>query len=365
LSTESVPTTHELSAQGWADGLEAEVLRKISVTGFVAKRASALIQQREFLERNPGYQETIGLRRQSDRAPRTSGQPVENNEQVLNKYQMVFTINEYADAYRWDNVMSRQYVTYDNRDEAKANLADQMANAWDRGFFNQIAGNADPGGAATFQGNNPIVAPDANHWLFAGNATSEATIDASDVLTLDDISEAVTLAKVGTVPIRPVEVKGFPQPMYVVFIHPWQSYLMKLADTRWDNIARDAMQGGNISGNPRLTGGMGVWDGTLICENYRVPASATAGSGGEVVRRAILCGSQSAICGYARLGGTALRYRWVEKLFDYDREMGCMAGFIGGLRKSVWTQEASGGSEVFDFSTVVISSASHASDNGL
>jgi N4-gp56 family major capsid protein len=325
LATETVPSTHELSAQGWADGLEAEVLRRISVVGFVGDRSSALIQKRDFLEKNPGSQERIGLRRQSDRAPRTSGQQIENNEQKLRKFYMDLTVDEYADAYRWDNVMSRQYVTYDNRDEAKAALADQMANAWDRSFFNQIAGNADPGGFTTFQGNNPIVAPEAYRHIYAGNATSEATIDATDTLGLDDVNRMVAIAKVGNLPIRPVMVEGFPQPLYVLFIHPWVNFIMRAADARWDDICIAALNGGMIGNNPLMTGAMGVHNGVLICENYRAPASATPGSGGEVVRRSVLCGAQAAVCGYGRIGGTAERYRWVEKLFDYDREMGCMA----------------------------------------
>jgi N4-gp56 family major capsid protein len=337
LATETVPSTHELSAQGWADGLEAEVLRRISVVGFVGDRSSALIQKRDFLEKNPGSQERIGLRRQSDRAPRTSGQQIENNEQKLRKFYMDLTVDEYADAYRWDNVMSRQYVTYDNRDEAKAALADQMANAWDRSFFNQIA----------------------------GNATSEATIDATDTLGLDDVNRMVAIAKVGNLPIRPVMVEGFPQPLYVLFIHPWVNFIMRAADARWDDICIAALNGGMIGNNPLMTGAMGVHNGVLICENYRAPASATPGSGGEVVRRSVLCGAQAAVCGYGRIGGTAERYRWVEKLFDYDREMGCMAGFVGGLRKSVFTEETGGSGEIRDFATVVISSASHADDDAL
>ena len=360
MTTKNIATTHELAAKLWAEGLEAETLPKISVAGLIGKKSSGLIQQRDMLETSPGDVERIGLRMQDTTAPRTSGDTLEGNEKALVLKYMDITLNEFVDAYAWDNVMSRIRVTFEHRDEAKAALSDLLANAWDTSFFNQIAGVT--GGTPTFDGNNVINAPSATNHLFAGAATSEATIDTGDVMTLDLISRTKNLAKTGAtaVPIRKCRIPGFPAPLYVVFVHPWQNDAMRQADTRWDNICNSAMQGGMIKDNPLITGAAGVWDECLIVENTRVPKGA-AGVGDITTRRAIFCGAQAAMCCYGRIGGTAERFRWVEKLVEYDRQMGVMGGFVAGIKKSVFEDEEGGGNPI-DFATVVISTASDAVD---
>jgi hypothetical protein len=51
------------------------------------------------------------------------------------------------------------------------------------------------------------------------------------------------------------------------------------------------------------------------------------------------------VIGWGRLGGNPNRFRWVEKQFDYDREWGVMAGFLGGIKKANFNSK--------DFSTIV------------
>jgi len=65
------------------------------------------------------------------------------------------------------------------------------------------------------------------------------------------------------------------------------------------------------------------------------------------------------MCVYGRIGGSADRYRWVEKLFDFDREMGVAGGFVAGIKKSQFEDENGGGSKL-DFGTVVISTVTSA-----
>ena len=358
MALQTVSTTHELAAKVWSKGLEAEFLKKVSVPHFIGKSSDSLIQHRDNLEKEAGDRDRVGLRLQDSVAPLTSGQAVETNELALRSKYMDITLDEFVHAYRWANVTDRQRVTYEHRDEARAALADLLANAWDTSFFNQIAGNADPGGNATFEGNNTINVPTEH--IFAAGKANEAALASTDTFTLDLISEAVQTAKtrsVGT--IRPARIPGYSTPLFVCFLHPWQVDSLRTADSRWDKVMHSAMQGGQIGDNPLITGALGVWDGTLLCENNRVPASATAPASGALVRRAILCGAQSAMCVYGRIGGSADRYRWVEKLFDFDREMGVAGGFVAGIKKSQFEDENGGGSKL-DFGTVVISTVTSA-----
>lgn len=353
MAVKSIATGHELTGKQWSLGLEAEVLKKISVMGFMGRRSTALIQVKDELEKSPGDRVRMGLRMQDGNAPKTTGSSVEGSERTITLYYMDLLIDEFADAFRWRNVIDRQRVNFEHRDEAKAALADNLANAWDTSFFSQIAGIT--GGGATFDGHNTIRAPSTGRWIIPGAGTEAGLLDAN-VLTLDLISEAVQTAKVATPAIRPVELPGYPEPLFVCFIHPWQNYGMRQSDTRWDVTMRDAMQGGMIGNNPLLTGALGVWDGCLICENSRVPYGADQTGGGKN-RRAIFCGAQAAMAAWGRIGGTPEKFRWVEKLFDYDREMGVLGGFVGGISKSFFSEETGGGGGSFDFGTIVISTA--------
>jgi N4-gp56 family major capsid protein len=360
MATEVVGTNHELTLKQWSEGLEAEVLKKITVTWGMGKRSDALFQIKDELESSPGDQITVGLRMQSTKAPVTSGTPLEGAEQVQSYYYDKFTIDEFADAFRFDNIMTPQRVTFDHRDEAKAALSDQLSHALDTSLFNQLAGVADPtvgGPFPTFQGHNAITAPDANHWIIAGTPVTEATLTATDLFSLDMVSEAKLKAKLLTPAIRPARIPGFGKALYVCFMHPNQAYNMKNNDPRWDEIQHSAMQGGKIDSNPFFTGALGVWDETLLVESSRVPLSAVAGVAAVPVRRAIFCGAQAAFMGWGRHGGNPERLRWVEKFFDFDRQFAIMGGFVCGVKKAVF-KEDNAGAGVFDFATIVMSTAS-------
>lgn len=361
MAVDTVPSNHELAVQQWEEGLEAETLKKTSGLAFTSKRSDSLFQMRDRLTKNPGESMRIGLRMQVTAAPKTSGTTIEGTERVLDLYYADFRIDEFADAFRWRNIMDRQRVTFEHRDEAKAALSDLMANAFDVSLFNQLAGVEPSGGEATFKGHNVINAPDSNHIITAGTTAAdtvagELDLTQADVFTLDDISRARQKAKLLTPAIRPAKIPGFARPMYVCFVHPWQAFDMRESDARWDRVHMALLQAGKVDDNPLFTGALGVWDDTLIVENTRVPSPGLA-TDNTVIRRAIFCGAQAALIGWGRHGGNPNRFRWVEKLFDYDREMGVMAGFVGGIKKSVFTQDMSGGNS-FDFATVVISTGS-------
>jgi N4-gp56 family major capsid protein len=359
MALETFPTAHELVAKLWAEGLEAEVLKKTSVFGFTGTRSDAVIQMRDRLSKEPGDVERVGLRMQDETKAITTGTAVEGNELTLAFKYMDVTLDEYAHAFKFGNVIDRQRVTFELRDEAKAALADLLANNWDTGFFNQVAGIS--GATTTHAGHNSITEPAAANHIFSGAAANEAALADTDVITLDDISMAVQIAKTATPGIRPAKLDGYPEPLYVVFLHPWQVFDLRQSDSRWEVLMREAMSGGMIGNNPLITGALGIWDGCLLVESSRVPTpGAGGGTGLPVIRRAILCGAQAAMCVYGRIGGQADKFRWVEKLFDFDRDMGVLGGFVGGLKKSTFGDPdgTPPGANLVDFATVVISSAS-------
>lgn len=365
MAVQSFSASHALVPQQWQEGLEAETLKKISWTGFVGKRSDALCQQKDTLSQKAGSQETLGLRMQLNAEPKTSTDAVEGNEQTLTMYNMSYVIDEVVDAVRFKNVIDRQRVTFDMRDEAKAALADQLSNAWDHSFFNQLAGVDHTGVGAVFQGNNTVLdhqAASSDHFISADTANiaqadESLTTNGTDLFTLDLIDIAVERAKTISPAIRPARIEGFDQPLYVCFVHPYQVSQLRTtaANNRWEEIMYAAMRGGKVNDNPLITGALGIYNGTLLVESNRVPNGINSSTGAAVTtsRRAIFCGAQSIVLGWGRLGGTPNRFRWVEKQFDYDREYGVSAGFLGGLKLTQFNSKP--------FASIVISSDSQGS----
>ena len=155
------------------------------------------------------------------------------------------------------------------------------------------------------------------------------------------LDACVEIAKVLNPTIRPANIDGWPEPCYVMFVHPYQANALRSADSRWDVTMQNAIRGGLINSNPLLTGAMGVWNGTLHIESSRVPKGINDAEDTALANtyRSIFCGAQSAVIGWGRLGGNPERFRWVEKMFDYDREYGVMAGCLAGVKKLIFASE--------------------------
>lgn len=358
MAVQGFTTSNALTVKQWSEGLEAEVLKNISYSGFIGKRSDSLCQWKDELATKPGDTVTIGLRMQLDAAPKSSSDAVENNEQTLTIYNMSITLDEVVDAVRFKNVIDRQRVTFDMRDEARAALSDQLANAWDTSFFAQAAGAkhiTDP----TFYGHNVVLdhqAASSDHFISADLANitqGDESIVSGDILTLAHIDKAVTRAKTLSPSIRPAKIPGFGMPMYVLFVHPYQMAQLRAYDatagTGWDLLTK-AMEGGKVDDNPLITGNSFIYNGVLVVESQRVPLGVNSSTGAAVAntRRAIFCGAQSLMMGWGRLGGDPRRFRWVEKHFDYDREYGIAAGFLGGIKLAQFNSKP--------FSTIVLSS---------
>jgi N4-gp56 family major capsid protein len=243
--------------------------------------------------------------------------------------------------------MSEQRVPFSVREEARMGLTDWFADMWDTAFFNQIAGNTAVGtGAKT--GNNATVAPTTTRIQFSDGKTTEAGIastGASTQMRLNLIDFAVEKAKTATPFIRPVKIGS--DEYYVMFLHPYQvTQLRTTTDTgQWLDIQKAAMSGGDVSKNPIFTGALGVYNNVILHESFRVPVSPTQ----STVRRAIFCGAQAAVIAFGQdfgSGAAGTNFKWNEKMFDYDNQLGVSAASIYGLKKAIFNS--------VEFATIVI-----------
>ncbi len=354
MATTDFPLNHPLAVKLWSKKLMQEALKQTYFAKFIGKGSESLVQLKEETSKGAGDKITFGLRMQLTSDGVVGDATLEGNEESLVTYSDAVYINQVRNAVKSDGKMSEQRVPFSVREEARMGLTDWFADMWDYAFFNQIAGNtAQATGAKS--GNNATIAASSTRIQYSDGKTTEAGIastGASTQMRLNLIDYAVEKAKTATPFIRPVKVNG--DNMYVLFLHPYQvTQLRTTTDTgQWLDIQKAAMTGGKVADNPIFTGALGVYNNVILHESFRVPAAPTQ----STVKRAIFCGAQAAVIAFGQdfgSGDSGSNFKWTEKLFDYENQLGVSAASIYGLKKTVFNS--------VDFATIIIPTQSIAS----
>ena len=274
--------------------------------------------------------------------------PLEGNEESIATYDDALILNELKHAVRVGarSTITQQRVPYDLRQLALKKLSKWWVDKKDKWAANQLGGNtATSGTTSQFDtlgndvrntGLQATVAPSAGNLIRAGAQASDQALTSSDLFHLGLIDIAVEKAKTLDPLIRPIMVGG--QPFYLCFLHPHQVTDVRTAATSagtWYDIQARAMEGGEIQGNPIFTGALGVYNQTILHEWPRVPRGVNGSTAAAIdtTRRAIFCGAQAMWIGYGQDHGPS-RYKWVEKLWGYDEQLGVSGACIGGAKKS-------------------------------
>lgn len=84
----------------------------------------------------------------------------------------------------------------------------------------------------------------------------------------------------------------------------------------WQDIQKQALSANASSSNPILSGALGVYNGTILHESYRVYTAADGDSNADGIGRAVLCGAQAAAMAFGR-GYSKNRMEWTEELNQY------------------------------------------------
>jgi N4-gp56 family major capsid protein len=350
MATTSYGVNNALAVKLWAKKLFVESLKATQFANFLGNDSSSLVQWKDETSKSAGDRITVGLRMQLTGGGVQGDGTLEGNEEALVTYTDNLFIDQLRHAVRSAGKMSEQRIPFSVRDEAMSGLRDWWADRLDQSFFNQICGN----NAQTdtrYTGNQATIIPNAANYISAkAAATADESITSSDTMTLTVIDKAVAAAKTLTPMIRPVKVEG--QDKYVCFLHPYQVYSIRTATTtgQWLDIQKAAMAGADSTKSPIYTGAIGEYNGVVLVESARVSTGVNSSTAAAIstVRRAVLCGAQSAVFGTGREGGTPDKMNWVEELFDYENQLGVSAGLIFGLKKTVFNSK--------DFATIALPS---------
>jgi N4-gp56 family major capsid protein len=126
---------------------------------------------------------------------------------------------------------------------------------------------------------------------------------------------------------------------YVMFLHDYQVTDMRISTSagQWLDIQKAALAGGIGAKSPIYTGALGEYNNVVLHKWNRIPVGiSNAGAAQTSTRRAIFCGAQAAVVGFGKEFAKGSHYKWIEELFDYERELGVSAQTVWGVKKSVF-----------------------------
>lgn len=295
--------------------------------------SNSLCQIMDETSKGPGDRIRTILRMQLTGAGQTGDNTLEGNEEALITFTDNLLIDQLRHAVRSGGNMSDQRVPFEVREEARMGLQDWWAAKFDEWFFNQLSGNTAVTDTSR-TGLNAALTPTAA--VYAGSATAESNLsaNASQTFSLEVIDRAVLKARTLTPVMRPLSGTQEPgKAQFVVFVTPEMTYDLRTnsSNLQWADIQKYSLAGGGAADNPLFKGALGMYNGCVLHESFRLPRITTA-TGANQGGRAILCGAQAAVMAFGR-GYSKNRMEWVEELFDYKNQLGVSAGVIAGLKK--------------------------------
>lgn len=311
----------------------------------VGEDSSMPIQMLPHLESDAGEQITYDLSMQLKMQPVEGDNTLEDKEEDLK----FFTDNVYIDQMRGGvntgGRMTRKRTIHDLRKIARKRQSEWWARVFDELFFMYLSGargiNSDYIYPTDYTGfaNNALTAPDTAHILYAGAATSKASLAATDKMTVTVVDRLVAKASMmgggttGVPQIMPIKIDG--EDHYVLVMTPWDTYNMRASAATagsWFDIQKAAVTAEGRK-NPIFKGGLGMHNNVVLHEHKSVVRFTDYGAGANVAAsRSLFMGVQAAVCAFGS-PGTGLRFDWHEETRDNGNQAVITTSTICGMKK--------------------------------
>lgn len=319
-----------LIMKAWAKDTWEAGLRKSFFDKFTGEGAGNIVQIKTELKKGKGDSINIPLLLPLSGAGVSGDNDLEGNEEALIYRDFDVSIDQLRNAVRIAGNFEEQKTQINMRQDAKNALSDWLATTVDKRIFTALT-----------------ESPSADRVVYAGSATSEATIGQTDVFSTDVIGIAKRIATENEdTAIKPIRVDGAER--YIMIIDQWQARdLMK--DSKW----LEAQQYANVRGekNPIFTGALGMYNGVVIHQCNRISRTKT-GASDCMVGHALFLGAQAAVMA---VGNDPV---WNEKTFDYGNSVGFAFGRIFGIKKAAFDYSSAGTGTKTDFGCVNVLTSS-------
>ena len=360
MSVTTYGVNDALANKLWSKKLATEVSKATAIAPLIGTSQNSIIQLKDETSKAAGDKVTFGLRTQLVGDGVTEGETQEGNEEALSTYNDAIFINELSHAVRVKNeqTIDAQRVPFSLREEANSGLTDWYADRLSLAFFLQVCGYTAP--TVAFEGItltlnakhylfNAVLAPSTNRIIRAAAAANDESLSSGNVFTIDLIDKAVERAKLANPKIRPVNVNG--EKKYVMYLHPTQvtSLRTNTSTGQWLDITKAVYQGSKAN-NPIYDGSLGEYNNVILREAEHVTPGVNSSTGATIstVRRAVLLGAQSAVAAFG-MKTAPEKYKRVEELFDYQRELGVSVQSVLGMKKTRFNNNNE------DFGAIVVS----------
>ena len=197
MAVQNYGTSDQFSVTQWERGMNIEVLKRVSWSGFAGKGEDSLIQVRDELSSGAGDTVKYGLTMQLTGAPKVGDATLEGNERSLTQYQDSMVINLIREGYAANTAMGQQRTNFDVRETGRRVLGPNFSRIFDEWFFNQVGGAVHVTDVGLIGCQASITDLDANHRLVmdSTNNTNDEDLDSGDPFTIDMIDKAVDDSK--------------------------------------------------------------------------------------------------------------------------------------------------------------------------
>lgn len=330
----------------------AQFLQATFFLRLASKEDTSAIMLIDELEKHAGDQVTYGLSNLMSGAGVLDLNTLTGNEEAIVTQYDQLLVHELAHATLLVGPISNQRVLLDRRKVGRNRLADWYAARVDHGGANQL-GSYTPQTDTRYTG--LMATTTITKQILPSGITDAANLTNANPMVITFFDTAVRNAKALTTGIRPVKVNG--KDLYIGVMHVSQSTDMRqnTSTGQWLDIERAAMTGGDIGDNPIFWNSLGMYHGVLLHENPRVPNSTSnAGLAVAATKRALFMGAQAATMAFGRGSGEAQKFRWLEELRDFGRQIGIGVSAIWGLKKVQFQLSVSGGGTLVDYAVIGI-----------
>lgn len=344
MSQTVIPFGDPKAAKKWSAALAVDQAKKSYFERkFVGTDDNSIIQRKTELESDSGDRISFDLSVQLRGSYTEGDQRLEGKEENLRFYTDEVRIDQARHAVSAGGKMTRKRTVHNLRTVAKNRLSDYWSRFMDELMFIYLSGargiNADFLFPMDWTGHagNPIEAPDPGHILYAGSATSKATITASDTMNRLLIERAAVQATMlqaqdpDAANMCPVSIEG--EDRYVVVMSPFQEHDLRTSDAAgWLEIqkAAAAAEGRN---NPIFRGSLGMINNVVLHSHRNAIRFNDYGAGGDLpAARALFLGRQAGAIAYGTSSG--MRFEWKEEMKDYGNEPTVASGVIFGFKKT-------------------------------
>lgn len=314
----------------------------------VGEDAQTPLQTLPHLENDAGDQISYDLVMQLKMKPIQGDTTLRGKEEDLKFYTDNLYIDQLRGGVNTGGKMTRKRTIHDLRKVARVRQSDWWARLFDETLFMYLSGargiNPDYIEETTFTGyaGNAFTAPDTQHLMYGGSATSKATLSATDKMSLALIDRLAARAEVmgggssGIPAIQPVMIDG--EEHFVFVMHPWCEYDLRIGvgTGGWLDIQKAAATAEGRS-SPIFKGGLGMHNNVILHKHKATIRFSDYGAGANVAAsRNLLLGRQAGVVAFGS-PGTGLRFDWNEELEDRGNQVVITTGSIFGVKKSRFT----------------------------